>query len=62
MNLFYQKDDCLQNVILALEWANFLATNIVTSKYFSESKNDLYSSPFQTRIRRMEAIDTFIPF
>ena len=22
MNLFYQKDDCLQNVILALEWAN----------------------------------------
>ena len=23
MNLFYQKDDCLQNVILALEWANF---------------------------------------
>ena len=20
MNLFYQKDDCLQNVILALEW------------------------------------------
>jgi len=21
MNLFYQKDDCLQNVILALEWA-----------------------------------------
>ena len=27
MKLFYQKDDCLQNVILALEWAKEIEEN-----------------------------------